>query len=65
MINDKKINQLALEKAVVHELSKFPGIFTAISSTALQNGDFPDTPLYRSVMNNYYAKRSGNVYGHI
>jgi hypothetical protein len=28
----------------------------------LARGDFPDTDLYRSVMNNYHNKRSGNVY---
>ena len=62
VINNKKINQQALEAAVVKELSAFPGISLAVSSTALQQGNLPDTPLYRSVLNNFYFKRSGDIY---
>ena len=62
VINNKKINQQALEAAVVKELSSFPGISLAVSSTALQQGNLPDTALYHSVINNFHAKRSGNIY---
>jgi len=62
VINNKKINQQALEAAVVKELSAFPGISLAISSAALQQGNLPDTALYRSVVNNFHPKRSGNIY---
>ena len=62
VINNKKINQQALEAAVVRELLAFPGISLAVSSTALQQGNLPDTALYHSVVNNFYAKRSGNIY---
>ena len=34
----------------------------AVSSTALQRGNLPDTHLYRSVVNNFNAKRSGDVF---
>jgi predicted AlkP superfamily pyrophosphatase or phosphodiesterase len=62
VINDKKIDQQALEAAVIKELSAFPGISLAISSAALQRGNLPDTALYRAVINNFHAKRSGNIY---
>lgn len=62
VVKNKKINQQALEAAVVEELSKFPGISLAVSSKALQRGNLPDTPLYRSVVNNFHSKRSGDIY---
>jgi predicted AlkP superfamily pyrophosphatase or phosphodiesterase len=62
VINDKSINRQALEEAVVQELSSFSGVFLAVSSTALQRGNLPDTPIYRSVLNNFYSKRSGDIY---
>jgi predicted AlkP superfamily pyrophosphatase or phosphodiesterase len=60
--NNKKINQEALEAAVVEELSKFPSVSLAVSSSALQKGGQPDSELYRAVTNNFHAKRSGDVY---
>jgi predicted AlkP superfamily pyrophosphatase or phosphodiesterase len=60
--NNKVINKQALEDAIVRELSTFPGISLAVSSTALQRGDLPDTPLHRAVLNNFYSKRSGDIY---
>ncbi len=62
VINNKKIDQHALEEAVVKELSKFPGISLAVSSAALQRGNLSDTQLYRSVVNNFNPKRSGDIY---
>ena len=62
VINNKKINLQALEISVAKELSKFPGISLAVSSAALQQSNLPDTPLYRSVLNNFNPKRSGNIY---
>jgi len=52
----------ALEAAIVDELSKFPGVSLAVSSTALRHGAIPDTQMYRSVLNNFHAKRSGDIY---
>jgi hypothetical protein len=34
----------------------------AVSSTALRRGNLPDTHLYRSVVNNFHLKRSGDVF---
>lgn len=62
VLSDASINRLDLEKAVVQELMKFPGVSLAVSSTALQAGNLPDTFLYRAVLNNYHAKRSGDIY---
>lgn len=59
---NRNIDQAALENAIAEELSKFPGVSLAVSSTALRNGNVPDTWLYRSVLNNFHPKRSGDVY---
>jgi predicted AlkP superfamily pyrophosphatase or phosphodiesterase len=59
---DRNIDRAALETAVVEELAKFPGISLAVSSAALRRGNVPDTQLYRSVLNNFHAKRSGDIY---
>jgi len=60
--NDRKIDQEMLEAAVVEELSKFPAVSLAVSSSALRRGNLPDTDLYRAVTNNFNSKRSGDVY---
>ena len=60
--NNRKIDQEALEAAVVEELSKFHGVSLAVSSTALRRGNLPDTDLFRAVVNNFNSKRSGEVF---
>jgi len=60
--NDIDIDQEALEAAVIEELSKFKGVSLAVSSTALRRSNLPDTHLYRSVINNFHPKRSGDIY---
>jgi arylsulfatase A-like enzyme len=62
VINDRTIDKQALEAAVVAELSKFQGVSLAVSSAALREGNLPDTALYRAVLNNFNAKRSGEVF---
>ena len=62
MKNDRKIDQQALEAAVVEELMKFPGVSLAVSSTALRRGDLPDTELMAAVRHNFHPKRSGDVF---
>jgi predicted AlkP superfamily pyrophosphatase or phosphodiesterase len=59
---DRNIDRVALETAVVEELAKFPGVSLAVSSAALRRGNVPDTQLYRSVLNNFHTKRSGDIY---
>jgi len=60
--NNPRIDQDALEAAVVEELLKFQGVSLAVSSSALRRGNLPDTDLYRAVVNNFNAKRSGEVF---
>ena len=60
--NNPRIDQEALEAAVVEELLKFDGVSLAVSSSALRGGNLPDTALYRAVLRNFNAKRSGDVF---
>lgn len=62
VVNNKEIDHQVLEAALVKELVALPGISMAVSSKALQRGNLPETPLYQSVRNNFYAKRSGDIY---
>ena len=62
VISNSKIDLLALETAIIDELVRFPGVSTAISSTALARGIVADTYLTRAMTNNYNSRRSGNVY---
>ncbi|MFT5501177.1 MAG: putative AlkP superfamily pyrophosphatase or phosphodiesterase [Woeseiaceae bacterium] len=52
----------AIERAVVQELARMPGVSTAISSRSLEYGNVPDTEMTRAVLKNFNAKRSGDVY---
>lgn len=56
------LNQAEVEKAVVEELSRFDGVALAISSSALETGNVPDTPLIKSVLRNFNPNRSGDIY---
>ncbi len=60
--NNKVIDQQDLEAAVVEELSKLHGVSLAVSSSSLRRGNLPDTEIYRSVINNFNAKRSGEIF---
>jgi predicted AlkP superfamily pyrophosphatase or phosphodiesterase len=60
--NSRKIDQQALEAAVVDELMKFPGVSLAVSSSALRSGNLPDTELMAAVRHNFHPKRSGDVF---
>ena len=60
--NNRKIDQQALEAAVVEELMKFPSVSLAVSSTALRSGNLPDTELMAAVRHNFHPKRSGDVF---
>jgi len=62
VISNSEVDLLALEAAIVDELVRFPGVSTAVSSTALARGVVADNYLTRAITNNYHPKRSGNVY---
>ncbi len=61
-IEKQGLDMLEVEQAVAEEISKFDGVALAVSSSALASGQLPDTPLTRSILNNYNPKRSGDIY---
>ncbi|MGB5705441.1 MAG: alkaline phosphatase family protein [Arenicellales bacterium] len=60
--NNGSIDKAALEQAVARELATFPGVSIAVGSSALREGNVPDTALHRAVLNNFHPKRSGDIY---
>ncbi len=62
MIAEKGLDQAEVERAVAEELTRFEGVALAVSSSALIEGRFPDTPLIRSVLRNHHPNRSGDIY---
>jgi len=62
VIHEKGLNQAEVEQAVVDELMKFDGVALAISSTALTEGNLPNTRLIQSVLRNFNPGRSGDIY---
>jgi len=62
LITEEGLSLAEVEAAVATELVKFEGVALAISSTAMTEGRLPDTPLMRSVLNNYNPRRSGEIY---
>ncbi|MGB3211417.1 MAG: alkaline phosphatase family protein [Desulforhopalus sp.] len=62
VINKYKLDPSQVEKAVATELVQFEGIAAAISSSALREGNLPDTPLNQTILNNFNSSRSGDIY---
>jgi len=62
VIRDKGLNLAAVEHAVAHELLKIKGIAAAVSSSDLQKGRLPDSPLMRQIRRNFKRQRSGDIY---
>jgi len=62
LIKAKGLDQAELEKTIAEEIMKLEGVALAVSSTALREGNLPDTPLIRSVLKNYSPKRSGDIF---
>jgi len=62
VIAAKGLNQAEVEDAVAEALSSFDGVALAVSSTALRTGNVPETPILRSVLNNFNPKRSGDIF---
>ena len=61
-IEQNKLDLAQVEKAVAAQLIQFEGIAQAISSSALREGNLPDTPLIQSILNNFNPNRSGDIY---
>jgi predicted AlkP superfamily pyrophosphatase or phosphodiesterase len=62
VILDKDLDKAALERAVAAELVKFPDVALAVSSTAMREGNLPDTPIHRAILNNFNPSRSGDIF---
>ncbi|TDJ47927.1 MAG: alkaline phosphatase family protein [Gammaproteobacteria bacterium] len=61
-IAEQGLDQAEVEAAVVDELNRFDGVSLAVSSSALNAGKVPDTPLVQSILRNYNPNRSGDIY---
>ncbi|USG59798.1 alkaline phosphatase family protein [Sneathiella marina] len=61
-IAERELDLAVVEAAVAEEISKFDGVTAAVSSSALRSGQLPDTPIMRSILRNYNANRSGDIY---
>jgi len=62
LIAAKGLDQVEVERAVAEVLTNFDGVALAVSSSALRTGNLPETPILRSVLNNFNPKRSGDIY---
>jgi len=61
LIKEKGLNLAAVQKAVAKEIMDIEGIALAVTSTEMRNNTLPDTYLYRAALNNFNAKRSGDI----
>jgi predicted AlkP superfamily pyrophosphatase or phosphodiesterase len=62
VISQQGLDQAEVERAIAAELVKFEGVAFAVSSSALRQGNLPDTELMRTVLHNFHPKRSGDIY---
>ncbi len=62
LIAEMGLDQAEVELAVAEELTCFDGVALAVSSSALDDGRVPDTPLIESILRNYNPARSGDIY---
>ncbi len=61
-IRAKGLDQAVVEKAVAEELMKLDGVALAISSTALREGNLPNTRVIQAVLRNFNPGRSGDIF---
>jgi predicted AlkP superfamily pyrophosphatase or phosphodiesterase len=62
LIKSKGLDQAEIERTIADELMKIPGIALALSSSDLRDNKVKETPLTRSILNNFHHKRSGDIY---
>ncbi len=62
VIRQHQLDPREVEQAVAAELLKFQGVAQAIGSSALLEGNLPDTPLNQAILNNFNPNRSGDIY---
>jgi predicted AlkP superfamily pyrophosphatase or phosphodiesterase len=51
-----------VERAVAQELTKFDGVAAAVASEAIRSGNLPETAINQSILWNYNANRSGDIF---
>jgi predicted AlkP superfamily pyrophosphatase or phosphodiesterase len=61
-VSNASVPQVDIEREVAKEVMKLPGVALAVSSTALATGGYAETPLMRSILNNFNPSRSGDVF---
>jgi predicted AlkP superfamily pyrophosphatase or phosphodiesterase len=62
LIRSKGLDQAMVERVLAEELAKFEGVSAAVSSSALRSAALPDTGLMRTILKNFHAERSGDIY---
>ena len=62
VIRQHQLDPREVEQAVAAEMLKFEGVAQAIGSSALREGNLPDTPLNQAILNNFNPNRSGDIY---
>jgi len=62
VIRGHNLDQREVEQAVAEELLQFEGIAQAVASSALREGNLPDTSLNQAILNNFNPNRSGDIY---
>jgi len=62
LIKEKGLDPIEVEKAIAEELTKFEGVSLAVSSSALNSGNLPNTDRYQKILHNFNPMRSGDIY---
>ena len=62
VIREHKLDLSEVEQAVADKLLQFEGIAQAVTTSALRQGNLPDTPLNQAILNNFNPNRSGDIY---
>ncbi|MEW6996273.1 alkaline phosphatase family protein [Colwelliaceae bacterium BS250] len=62
VIKKHNISIAEVQNRVAKALSTMDDVHLTVASNRLETGDFPDTLLYRAILNNYSPKRSGDIY---
>ena len=61
IIREKGLNLAKVQKAVAKEIMDIDGVALTVTSTDMLNNTLPNTYLYKSALQNFNAKRSGDI----
>ena len=62
VIQQHELDPREVEQAIAAELLQFEGVAQAVGSTALREGNLPDTALNQAILKNFNPNRSGDIY---